>query len=82
MLKKEEVSNPGSFLNRAASNERLFVLLARDASAPVAIRAWIAHRVETGKNQLHDPVIQEAVKCADAMDAERVPLRASMGKEA
>jgi hypothetical protein len=76
MLKVNELRDPGSCLNRALPNERLFVLLARDASAPEAIRAWIAHRVRTGKNALHDHLIQEAVRCADAMDAEREAIRA------
>jgi hypothetical protein len=44
MLRKEELSDPNSCLNRAKDNEMVFVLLERDPAAPVAIRAWIDAR--------------------------------------
>ena len=40
MRKHDELSIPDSCLNRAKSNEMLFVLLGRDKAAPAAIRAW------------------------------------------
>lgn len=76
MIKSEELISPGSCLNRALPQERLFVLLARDASAPVAIRAWVKDRCDSGKNQWHDQVIAEALDCAAAMDVERETIRA------
>lgn len=53
---------------RAQENELVFVLLERDHSAPVAIRAWVAHRVETGKNEAGDSQITEAIECAAQME--------------
>ena len=63
MIKKEEVDVKSSCWNKAKPEEMLFVLLARDESAPVAIRAWIEDRIKTGKNKADDPQIVEAQKC-------------------
>ena len=71
MRKREELANEDSCLNRAADNEMLFVLLARDVAAPTAIRAWCTERIRLGKNQWDDAQIAEALRCADAMDMER-----------
>jgi hypothetical protein len=69
MKKSRELNDPGSCLNRARDNEIIFVLLARDAAAPAAIRAWAGERMRLGKNRLSDPQILEALSCADAMEA-------------
>ena len=71
MIKRDEISEPESCLNKARDNERLFVLLARDAAAPVAIRAWVAERLRLGKNKLDDAQIREALDCAARMEIER-----------
>lgn len=71
MLKKDEIEKHDSCLNRANDDERLFVLLARDLSAPVAIHAWVRDRIKTGKNRLSDPEIISAMATADAMEHER-----------
>ena len=71
MLKTDELSKPDSCLNKASPNERLFVLLARDAAAPDAIRYWVRKRIWTGKNKHDDPQIVEALECARLMDEER-----------
>lgn len=68
MFKHEEINNPNSCLNRARNHELIFVLLARDESAPAAIRAWINSRIDLGKNKREDPQIIEALKCAALMD--------------
>jgi hypothetical protein len=70
MKKSRELNDPGSCLNRARDNEIIFVLLARDAAAPAAIRAWAGERMRLGKNRLSDPQILEALSCADAMEAQ------------
>jgi hypothetical protein len=49
----------------------LFVLLSRDAAAPVAIRAWIAERVRLGKNVAGDAQLTEAEECVRIMETER-----------
>lgn len=70
MIKSEEISNPNSCLNKAHPGERLFVLLARDPAAPIAIRAWIEARIVLKKNQYNDPQILEALNCAGLMESE------------
>ena len=75
MRKSDELTNPESCMNRARNDEWTFVLLGRDAAAPIAIRAWANERMRTGKNKLHDPQILEALDCAAAMELERVLSR-------
>ena len=49
----------------------IFVLLGRDAAAPVAIRAWVQERIRIGKNKSTDAQIEEAIQCADDMEFDR-----------
>lgn len=72
MIKRDEIEYSESCLNKARDDERLFVLLARDPAAPVAIRAWVAERLRIGKNASSDSQIVEALDCADRMERERV----------
>lgn len=76
MLKRDEIELPNTCLNNARDDERLFVLLARDAAAPVAIRAWVAERLRLGKNVESDPQIREALECASLMEVERADAAA------
>jgi len=71
MLKKFELTNPDSCMSKAKDNEMTFVLLGRDAAAPVAIRAWIAERIRLGKNQPDDKQITEAEMAAVIMEGSR-----------
>lgn len=71
MRKYLETSLANSCLNKATPNEMLFVLLARDPAAPVAIRAWIEERVRIGKNAPGDPQIREAKECILTMEFEQ-----------
>lgn len=64
MIKKHELLDPNSCLNKAADDEMLFVLLGRDPATPVAIRAWIEERVRLGKNEYGDEQIKEAAALA------------------
>ena len=66
-----ELTDSTSCMSRARVTEMTFVLLGRDASAPVAIRAWVEDRVRRGKNKLEDSQIQEALACAETMERER-----------
>jgi hypothetical protein len=59
------------FMANAHLHEMCFVLLARDKSAPVAIRAWIKHRIKTKKNKPDDAQIKEAELCAMIMEQEQ-----------
>lgn len=72
MIKREELTNPASCMSKARDDEMTFVLLGRDAAAPVAIRAWVAERLRLGKNLPTDGQILEAERCAERMEAERV----------
>lgn len=71
MKKVNEILSPASCFNKALAEEMLFVLLARDAAAPVAIRAWCSERIRIGENNCGDAQILEALACADAMEAQR-----------
>jgi hypothetical protein len=77
MLKRDEIEHTESCFNKAGDNERLFVMLARDPAAPVAIRAWIAERIRLGKNSPGDEQIREAHECANLMELERSEVEAS-----
>lgn len=70
MRKKDELSLPVTCMAHAHPEEMVFVLLSRDAAAPVAIRAWVAERLRLGKNQRTDAQIQEALTCAQTMESE------------
>lgn len=72
MIKRDELEYSESCLNKARDDERLFVLLARDPAAPVAIRAWVKERIRLGKNVPDDAQVIEALDCADRMERERV----------
>jgi len=71
MIKREELTNPDSCMSRARDEEMTFVLLARDAAAPVVIRAWVVERIRIGKNKENDAQVKEALACANRMEAER-----------
>jgi hypothetical protein len=77
MIKRDEIEDAESCLNKAQDGERLFVLLARDPAAPVAIRAWIAERIRLGKNAPDDDQIREAYECAARMDMERAEIESA-----
>ena len=60
MRKHQEITDPSSCLNKARSDEMLFVLLGRDCAAAHAVRAWIEERIRLGKNNREDTKIIEA----------------------
>jgi hypothetical protein len=71
MLKRVELSDPNSCLNRARDDELLFVLLGRDLDTPDTIMEWIAKRIRRGKNKPGDAQIQEAFQIARTLAGER-----------
>jgi len=71
VLKKDEIANPESCLNRAREDELVFVLLGRDVAAPVAIRAWASERIARRKNEPDDRQIMEAHVCANLMELQQ-----------
>lgn len=70
MLKKDELADPNSCLNRARDDEMIFVLLARDISAPGTVLDWIRRRIADGKNKPNDDQLADAERCAFAMCAQ------------
>lgn len=52
-IKKDEMSNPDSCLNRADDEEPLFVLRANDELAYLAVMLWAGH-YRISKEQLND----------------------------
>ena len=81
MRKSDELNDSESCFNKARSDERLFILLARDPAAPVAIRAWIAERLRLGKNTPSDEQIREAFECASLMEFERSEIESACRQE-
>lgn len=70
MRKRDELSKAHTCMGHAHPEEMTFVLLGRDAAAPVAIRAWVAERLRLGKNTENDEQIVEALAYAQIMEAE------------
>ena len=62
-------NNPAPFdcYENAEPDEPMFILLARDPSAPGTLEHWAHNRVERGKNDPDDPQILEALECAENM---------------
>lgn len=71
MRKLEEEHNRNSCWNKAYDFEFIFVLLARDPSAVVAVEAWIEDRISIGKNKPDDEKIQDARRWIEDVKAER-----------
>ena len=70
MRKNDELFKKHTCMQNAHPNEMTFVLIGRDAAAPVAIRAWVAERIRLGKNADDDAQIAEALECACTMESE------------
>ena len=72
MLKKQELSDPGSCLNKADANEPIFVIRAKDVLAPMLIRHWAT--MADGIHE-HEKVLEARI-LADAIDEWRMqPMR-------
>lgn len=71
MIKREELANPDSCMNRASEDEMTFVVLGRDAAAPATLRFWIQERIRLGRNQPGDTQLVEAESSAATMDLNR-----------
>ena len=70
MIKHLELSTPTSCLNKAAQDEPVFVLRAKDPLAARIVRIWATLAEDGG---FHEPRrTAEARQLADAMDAWRV----------
>lgn len=82
MLKCLELRNPKSCLNKADTDEPIFVLRAKDLCAPQTLRLWatMADGIHEGEK------IAEALACAEQMqrwrDANFPPAPAAAGSPA
>jgi len=64
MLKKDEVSNPNSCLGKAADDEPIFVLRAKDICASGVVRIW----AQRAKDIHSEKKIKEALEFANIME--------------
>lgn len=70
-------NNPGEFdcYANAGADEPMFVLLARDASAPASVEEWASKRLEDINDGIKPAsdcrLVTEARECAEAMRAWR-----------
>lgn len=63
-------SDPGTYdcYEKAEPDEPMFILLARDVTAPDLVRRWAHERIKQGMNKYQDRQIAEAFQCADDME--------------
>lgn len=65
MIKKDELAHPTSCLNKAADDEPVFVLRAKDVLAPTVVACWAALAMREG---VHEQArIEEAMDLSKAM---------------
>ena len=73
MIKRDEIANPNSCLNKAADDEPLFVFRANDPLAPELVRFWAEQYFDSKKDHNFNVTAQqrekyrEAKRLADAM---------------
>lgn len=75
MIRSKEVISPNSCFNKALGNEMIFVLLARDRTAPWVVGIWCFLRVIFKLNHWTDRQIQEAWATAKTMSQTRDSIR-------
>lgn len=68
MLKRDELANPESCLNKAADDEPLFVLRANDENAPAAVAGWARDYI-VSKGGWGNMTDAQKKKYTEAMDA-------------
>lgn len=68
MRRIDEIEKLDSCLNKSADDEWIFVLTARDAHAPAAVRKWADDYEASGGRP---EKVAEARACADNMEAQR-----------
>jgi len=66
MLKREEIQNPNSCLNKAADDEPVFVLRAQDKLSPMIVRTWAFEAELRGTPKAKT---EEALAQANAMES-------------
>lgn len=74
MRKEKEIADPNSCFNKAFPDELIFILLARDPAAAVAVGAWANERIRSGRNKPDDLKILSADNWVVEATAERERL--------
>jgi len=69
MIKRDELSDPTSCLNKARDDEWLFVVLDRDDAFPGTVRFWVGERIRLGLNKSGDDKMLDALRQADLVEA-------------
>lgn len=73
MIKRDEISNPNSCLNKSADDEPVFVLRAHDPHASNIVRTWANVRITAivcrQKPESDMEIVRDALALADTMDA-------------
>lgn len=72
MLKRHEISDPNSCLNKAKDNQMVFVLTENDKAMEETIEFWINKRIELGLNELGDTKMVTAQNVADYVRSQRI----------
>jgi len=67
MIKRDEIFDLTSCLNKAADDEPVFVLRAKDPVAISTILFWINRRIEDGCNKAGDAKTTEAMELLNQM---------------
>jgi len=65
VIKSEELKNPKSCINQSQDDEMVFVLCARDPSAPAAVREWAKQYQQRGGRP---EKVAEALQAATRME--------------
>lgn len=73
--------NPGNFPCHANAlpYEEMFTVLARDETMPDIHPVQL--RLQKGLNEFKDEQIQEALRCAERAEEQRLMIRRALGKE-
>jgi hypothetical protein len=65
VIKRDELANPNSCINKAAADEPIFVLRAQDILAPEVVRRWARLARSRGTSEIK---AAEAFALADQME--------------
>lgn len=79
MMRKYEISNPNSCLNKAEDDEPIFVLRANDELAPALVRQWATWYKNT-KQDLGEFTPEREKKYREALDLAEMMRRWKHGR--
>lgn len=68
MMKRDEIADPNSCLNRAADDEPLFVLRANDILAMGIVHQWASQYLAMKAEQPEGPTLKQMAKYREAKE--------------